>query len=338
MSNQQNITDRLDQMGSLVANQINAMLAYWDKDLVCRFANDAYLEWFGKTKEEMIDKMTIDKLLGPTLYQKNLPFITEALKGYKQVFEREIPTPDGKGLRQSLATYFPHVADGEVKGFFVHVADVSYIKQLEAFVSKFRLNMLRDVIEAQEAERAHISSLLRDSVNQTLTHCKLVLQAKMHGDNELANDKILERGIDQAIKELNMLSINLTPSAIKDFGFIAEMKLYIESNMRGIPIKFICKNNGIEELALHDKLSLFRIIQCFLTMVTEEEKQNAVRVKVDYENRKVAMELSVANEDFPFKRDNKQIMDIMTRIEYHNGQIEHYSLKNEKMLSIKISF
>ena len=42
-----------------VTDHIDAMLAYWDKDSVCRFANSAYLQWFGKTKEEMIGKLTI---------------------------------------------------------------------------------------------------------------------------------------------------------------------------------------------------------------------------------------------------------------------------------------
>jgi hypothetical protein len=38
------------------------MLAYWDKDLICRYANSAYVDWFGKTKEEMINNIRIDEL------------------------------------------------------------------------------------------------------------------------------------------------------------------------------------------------------------------------------------------------------------------------------------
>jgi len=46
------------------------------------------------------------------------------------VFERAIPQPDG-GARESLATYTPHLVDGAVQGFFVHVADVTPLKTLE---------------------------------------------------------------------------------------------------------------------------------------------------------------------------------------------------------------
>ncbi|MEO6098620.1 MAG: PAS domain-containing protein [Fibrobacteria bacterium] len=112
-----------------ISDHIDAMLAYWDKDLVCRFANKAYTRWFGKSPEEMIGKITIRELLGP-LYEKNAPFIRGALNGEKQTFERTIQTPGGE-IRFSLANYYPDVENGEVKGFFVHVADITPIKVLE---------------------------------------------------------------------------------------------------------------------------------------------------------------------------------------------------------------
>jgi PAS domain S-box-containing protein len=113
-----------------VADHVDAMLAYWDRDLICRFANKAYLQWFGKSPEEMIGKITIQELLGP-LYEKNLPYIQGALRGERQTFERTIPLPGG-GVRPSLADYYPDTVDGEVAGFFVHVADISLLKKLEA--------------------------------------------------------------------------------------------------------------------------------------------------------------------------------------------------------------
>lgn len=112
-----------------VANTISAMLAYWDKDQICRFANHAYLDWFGVRSEDMIDKMTLKKLLGP-LYVKNLPFIEKAYQGKIQVFEREIPTPEGI-VRHSIATYTPDMVNDEVRGIIVHVADVTYLKEIE---------------------------------------------------------------------------------------------------------------------------------------------------------------------------------------------------------------
>lgn len=335
MHNGQNIATG-SEMSSLVANQINAMLAYWDAQLICRFANNAYLEWFGRTKEEMVDKMSIQELLGPQLYAKNLPYIQEALKGNKQVFERAIPTPDGKSVRHSLATYFPHVVNGTVNGFFVHVADVSYIKELEALLSKLRLDMLRNVIETQEEERAYISKQLRDNVNQTLTHCRLLLQAKNVAGHESLIDRKLVRGIDKAINELNSLSIDLIPSLVQDFGFISGTTNYIETMSQNLPVEFICKDEQIEELGLPIKVLLFRMIQSFLLILTEQKNENFVRIVVEYKKPAIKLELNLADPDFVFKKDSKQYMDLIKRVQYFGAALEEFDLDKAKLFRIHI--
>jgi PAS domain S-box-containing protein len=116
-----------------VANQIPAMVAYWDADQRCVFSNDAYREWFGRSPEQM-KGMTLKELLGP-LYELNLRFILAALKGEKQIFERQIPLPGG-GIRESIATYTPDLVDGVVRGFSVHVADVTSLREREAALER----------------------------------------------------------------------------------------------------------------------------------------------------------------------------------------------------------
>ncbi len=112
-----------------LVDHLDAMVAYWNQDRVCVIANAAYREWFGKTADEVVG-MTMQQLLGP-LYERNKPYIDAAFAGEKQVFEREIPSPNGEGSRHSLATYRPHIVDGRVLGIFVHVADVTLLKRME---------------------------------------------------------------------------------------------------------------------------------------------------------------------------------------------------------------
>ncbi len=127
------------EIGLQVADQSTAMLAYWDKNQICRYANDAYNLWFGRSGEEMLG-LTLSELLGP-IYELNLPYIQEVLSGKKQVFERDIELPSGE-IRQTLVTYSPDFFGEDVVGFFVHSADVSSIKELESELkrseSKFR--------------------------------------------------------------------------------------------------------------------------------------------------------------------------------------------------------
>lgn len=113
-----------------VVDGVPGMLAYWDKDQRCRFANAAYESWFGVKPDELIGR-TMLELLGP-IYPRNLPYIEGALRGEKQTFEREIPDPRGGAPRNSQAHYLPHVVAGEVQGFGVMVTDISSQKRVEA--------------------------------------------------------------------------------------------------------------------------------------------------------------------------------------------------------------
>jgi PAS domain S-box-containing protein len=111
-------------------NALPAMVGYWDSDLLNRLANDAYIEFFGKSPQEMRGTHIRD-LLGPELYAKNLPHIEAALRGEKQLFDREIPTPSGE-IRYTQASYVPDLAeDGEVRGFFVLVTDITERRRIE---------------------------------------------------------------------------------------------------------------------------------------------------------------------------------------------------------------
>lgn len=127
-----------------IVDNLDAMVAYWNIERRCLFANAAYRAWFGKTPDQIRGR-TMQELLGP-LYALNLPFIDAAFQGEKQVFEREIPLPGG-GTRSSLATYTPHRVDGQVVGIFVHVADVSSLKRAQ--------DELRIARERAEKQAAH---------------------------------------------------------------------------------------------------------------------------------------------------------------------------------------
>lgn len=119
----------LPRLALTIIDRIPTMIAYWDRDEICRFANHAYQQWFGRSREQLIGT-TLRDLLGP-IYPLNRPYIEAALAGEEQVFERQIPVPDGSGMRDSIATYTPDVQDGYVLGFFVHVADVTRLKAQE---------------------------------------------------------------------------------------------------------------------------------------------------------------------------------------------------------------
>jgi diguanylate cyclase (GGDEF)-like protein/PAS domain S-box-containing protein len=122
------VQERPIEIALKVVDHVDALLGYWDRDLRCRFANAAYRTWFGRNRDDILG-MSMQELLGP-LFELNLPHVLKVLGGEVQIFEREIPLPDGS-VRHSLASYYPDIVGEEVIGFSVQVADVTRMKELE---------------------------------------------------------------------------------------------------------------------------------------------------------------------------------------------------------------
>jgi PAS domain S-box-containing protein len=140
--------DTIYHMRRLV-DHLPSMLAYWDRDLRCRFANQAYERWFGVNPDGLVGT-SIRDLLGPELFALNEPYILAALRGEEQVFERVVPGPGGV-RRHSLATYVPDIVNGEVMGFMAHVTEVTKLKETEA------------ALRSEVAERTRANEQLRRS-------------------------------------------------------------------------------------------------------------------------------------------------------------------------------
>ncbi|WP_309707314.1 EAL domain-containing protein [Armatimonas sp.] len=119
-----------------VTDAIPELIAYWDKELICRFANQAYLEWYGKKPEELLGSRLQD-LRGGHLFELNQREILGALAGEPQQFERPIPNINGKPGHK-LANYIPdiHPETGEVLGFLASIADVSALKRAQNLLER----------------------------------------------------------------------------------------------------------------------------------------------------------------------------------------------------------
>ncbi len=328
------------EISDFIVNHISAMLAYWDYNLVCRYANKAYLEWFGKSPDEMIDKMEMQELLGP-LFEKNLPYIKGALKGIKQVFEREIPLPTGE-RRHSIATYYPDIKNGQVMGFYVHVADVTPVKVLEARLMELEKSRKREilgsVIEAQEKEREYIVLNLRESTSQTLASCMMMLQnnKSRRGDDALYQGIV--GNIQQAMKELELISKELSSSIIKDLGLIPALQDYIDIFRIEYKwtILFECREHNIESMKTNDKVSVFRIIQNYFRLLSHYIPAKQVSVNIQYNLSEILIALSNDNTIIVLPGQSREYQDIRNRVEYYGGAIASRTTAHEQILDIKI--
>jgi diguanylate cyclase (GGDEF)-like protein/PAS domain S-box-containing protein len=107
----------------LLIDSVPAMISYWDRELCNVVANEAFIEFFGKTPVEIFGRH-LREVLGENLYGLNRARVEGVLAGEKQVFEHTLIDPHG-GTRYVETNYIPDIVDGEVSGFYVQVTDVT---------------------------------------------------------------------------------------------------------------------------------------------------------------------------------------------------------------------
>jgi len=126
-------TQRLAESESrlrLIADSLPALISYVDTDLIYRFNNQAYEEWFGKSSNEIIGRHIRD-VVGEATYQRTLSRLNVALSGKMESYEYELPLPSGD-VRYVSASYVPDFeANGRVRGIFVLATDITDRKLAE---------------------------------------------------------------------------------------------------------------------------------------------------------------------------------------------------------------
>jgi PAS domain S-box-containing protein len=106
-----------------------ALVGYWDRELRNRMANAASIKFFGKSPEEMRGTH-IREVLDDEVYRQVLPYVEGALEGRAQQFDGELRTATGE-LRYMQSSYVPDLVEGEVRGIFVLVTDVTERRRIE---------------------------------------------------------------------------------------------------------------------------------------------------------------------------------------------------------------
>ncbi|WP_084292117.1 PAS domain S-box protein [Pedobacter nyackensis] len=123
----QNRVEERERFIEAVTDNIPAMVAYWSSERYCLFANIAYRSWFDKTAQEM-DGIHMSELIQDEKLQKAELWISKVLEGKTQTFEREL-AKSGKPTIYTHTQYVPDIQDGQVKGFYSLVFDITDLKK-----------------------------------------------------------------------------------------------------------------------------------------------------------------------------------------------------------------
>ena len=125
-------TSPQDSLLRSITDRIPARLAYYDKNLICRFANQAHAARYGKTPAEMVGS-PLSQVVRPDILPDILPRVAQALSGQTQTFEAERLAADGS-LNYFEIHYIPDYQNGSVEGIFIELHDITERRRTEEFV------------------------------------------------------------------------------------------------------------------------------------------------------------------------------------------------------------
>ncbi len=151
-----------------ITDRIPTRLAYYDKDLICRFANQAQATRHGKTPAELVG-LHLSQLVKPETLPSILPRVAQALSGQAQTFETEQTGADGSRSFFEVH-YLPDLRDGEVEGLLIELHDITERRRTEEFVLHANQD-LEERVRTRSAELFASEQRYRLMVDAIQDHC-----------------------------------------------------------------------------------------------------------------------------------------------------------------------
>jgi PAS domain S-box-containing protein len=110
------------ELGRTLLDRVPSLLAYFDAELRCHFANTGYAAQSGLSSAEAVGRR-MPELIGADVFERRRPHVARALAGEPQSFEDTLE--QGGRRRSLLISYVPDIVGGRVQGFVVEITDIS---------------------------------------------------------------------------------------------------------------------------------------------------------------------------------------------------------------------
>lgn len=236
-----------------------------------------------------------------------------------QLFVRPSRLPPSTFLNEELFFYWFHVPIQVLRAGIAIVVAVSVIRLMRSFDYEIRRKvnalqqaklkeaehreemrgkLLKQVVDAQEAERLRIARELHDDTGQMLTAISLGLRGLSNSllNNPAQSHTILQKLASltaNSLTELQRIISNLRPAQLDDLGLPAALRWYVGETGRQVKDLEIelSINGGTYQLSPSVEVAIFRIVQEAITNVLKHAHAKKVDVDLCYQPDHLTLEV-----------------------------------------------
>jgi len=214
---------------SIIDNLFGALVVT-DRQCNIRSINNATLKLLGYNETELIGKPLMflfnkdsQNHPQPVTEKIDLEQLAFFIRKHSQMFSKSrLPIP------VFITCTILKNTDNTMDGLVLVVHDLTEQKANEEKIERIRKDRVIAINEAQEQERMHIATDIHDGLGQMLTSISYSIQKLNESRYDTDTIQNIQNQIDAAILETRILSHNLIPLALKDFGLISAVRNLIE--------------------------------------------------------------------------------------------------------------
>jgi len=208
-------------------------------------------------------------------------------------YEAKIICKDGSRKSVEVSSRMIY-RDGEPIGVQGTVRDMTERKMAQRALQHYS----RRLVHAQEAERENIARELHDEIGQALTAITINLQWMQRSGavNEIGRPRICEsiEVIDDALRRVRELSLELRPSMLDDLGLSAALSWYTSRYAERTGIAAVVSGDLPRTINIGRPIetACFRIVQEALTNAARYSRANRIDVNIEKQNGALKMTIS----------------------------------------------
>jgi signal transduction histidine kinase len=199
---------------------------------------------------------------------------------------------------------------------------------------RWREELLRKVIAAQEDERKRLARELHDETSQTLSALAMKIETALAAwPSDASRDRLAEaRQLTvRTIEELHRLIFDLRPSVLDDLGLVSAIRWYAERHLEPKGIAVRCEFSGFGGSLIPElETALFRVAQEAITNIAKHSGADTVLIQCLQRDDRITIEIEDDGNGFvpanlppPAARERGLgLMGMRERVELFGGTIE----------------